>query len=155
MAEFQRTDFGKRRREDEDMDSKRARAVLEKEEAGLEWPVYNHPEGGIVKITPWGMLRQYRDANGHEVTRFEDKEFSELRFEPPEPTTQYPLTPQSLNYYNPLPTPQAKSFGGFDLSPSNEVESYVMEGYQGMTPPQQYEQEHEHYFGMGDEDVTM
>lgn len=26
-----------------------------------EWPQFIHPEGGIIKITPWGTLRQYVD----------------------------------------------------------------------------------------------
>lgn len=150
---------GKRKREEDD-EAKRAKQVSERAAIeGQDWPVYNHPEGGVVKITPWGSLRQFVNDKGETVTKFEDKEFHDLRFEPQD---YYPQTPQSLYpATNPLPVPQAKTFGLFDLSPSNEVEGYVMDGYNrgynGLTPPpqQQFEREHEHYFGMGDEDVTM
>lgn len=155
MEAYTQSDNGKRRRDDEEEDLKRSRMSIERQAEELEWPIYNHPEGGIVKVTPWGILRQYTDANGNAITSFEDKDFSELKMEPPE-TLYYPLTPQSFcPTHNALPPPQAKQFGQFQLSPSNEVEGYVVDGYQLTTPPQQYEQEHEHYFGMDEGDITM
>ncbi|KAL7666878.1 hypothetical protein ABC855_g540 [[Candida] zeylanoides] len=113
-----------------------------------EWPVYNHPEGGIVKITPWGSLRQYTNPlDGQMVTKFEDKNFQDHSFHQSADNGYVPSTPQSM-------CPASDSLSpsdGLHLSPSNEVESYVMEGYHP-TPQsahQEFSQEHENYFGMG------
>ncbi|KAI5949381.1 hypothetical protein KGF54_005616 [Candida jiufengensis] len=149
-----------------------------------EWPQFIHPDGGILKITPWGSIRQYVDlTSGETITKFEDCNFEEYSFksEQVEKLYQTPTTPQSIynqslqqtshsqqpphqhqkpqlsqqssmnsintsshNFYN-------QSQSNIHLSPSHEVESYVVDGYQ-----QQHDQildnefqiEHENYFGM-------
>ncbi|ODV79462.1 uncharacterized protein CANTADRAFT_51884 [Suhomyces tanzawaensis NRRL Y-17324] len=143
-----------------------------------EWPIYAHPEGGIVKITPWGSLRQYTNDNGDHITKFEDVSFEDISFAKPgaagtTPQDDYmPSTPQSLynsqqyqqtnhqaSYNQSQPTPVRPTI---KLSPSDEAEMYVVDGYRGMgpgavTPPQQqgqFEQEHENYFGMNDHTET-
>lgn len=146
--------MNKRKREAPEPETKKTKAFVGERERELyslleEWPVYNHPEGGTVKITPWGSLRQYIDQNtGETVTKFEDCSFSELTF----PTQQYelPSTPMSLNMSTSLrssPMPE-KLF-----SPSSEAEQYVVDGYRdgaaaGQSGHQQFCQEQEHYFGM-------
>ncbi|KAK6454295.1 uncharacterized protein RJT20DRAFT_57704 [Scheffersomyces xylosifermentans] len=169
----------KRKREDADPDTKKLKNELsDKEKAeyssSSEWPVYAHPDGGIVKITPWGSLRQFTNPdNGEMVTKFEDMSFTDYSFNPSNTdvydvsqNTSLPSTPQSLynnqqyhqnqrcagNYNNSSPTPNIK------ISPNDEAESYVIEGYKGITPPpqssdnvtHQFEQEQENYFGMNE-----
>lgn len=147
--------FSKRRRDEVEPDLKKTKNLVnEKEHLEFtslnEWPVYNHPEGGIVKITPWGSLRQYPNpVNGEMVTKFEDISFLDYLFESPHTANVYdnvvlPQTPQSIY-------PGSDSISRCDslspshapdrirITPSDETELYVMDGYQ---------QEHENYFGM-------
>lgn len=159
----------KRKREAPEPDMKKSKAVVSEREKELyslleEWPVYNHPEGGTVKITPWGSLRQYVDSNtGEVVTKFEDASFSDLTFPnaAQNPYFELPSTPMSLNMSNSSrssPMPEKLPF-----SPSSEAEQYVLDGYRngGATSQmgvnnaagqavgyQQFSQEQEHYFGM-------
>lgn len=117
-----------------------------------EWPLYNHPEGGTIKITPWGALRQYT-VNGEMVTRFEDVSFNDYDFSnipPPQPPMvnqgEMPTTPMSLSVSNrSSPAP-----GEMQVSPSCEAEGYVVEGYRG--EQRGFEREQEHFFGMMDQD---
>lgn len=163
----------KRRHTEADQDTKKVRTDLEQQvySSSDEWPVYNHPEGGIVKMTPWGSLRQYvNPLNGQMMTKFEDKNFQDHTFnQNAEQLSLYvPSTPQSMcptSSDSPSPAEHLK------LSPSHEVEHYVMDGYQQQQQqqqqlyqyPQQFPQEpvhqkgqgrefqteHENYFGMG------
>uniref|UniRef100_A0A0L0NXG6 Uncharacterized protein n=1 Tax=Candidozyma auris TaxID=498019 RepID=A0A0L0NXG6_CANAR len=127
-----------------------------------EWPVYNHPQGGTIKITPWGALRQYI-ANGETVTRFEDVSFTDYDFGvaapcPPVavvgPVSQQPLempsTPMSLGLKCSSPAPEVR------VSPWCEAEGYVVDGYRGEQGEQGeqrgFEREQEHFFGMMDQD---
>ncbi|CAK7892452.1 hypothetical protein CAAN1_01S10088 [[Candida] anglica] len=124
-----------------------------------EWPIYNHPEGGIVKITPWGSLRQYtHPITGQMVTKFEDMNFQDHSFNQNAIQTNYaPSTPQSM-----CPTSSDSPSPAMKLSPGDEVENYVVEGYQQHQHAQapvptpatqaQFQQEHENYFGMASEE---
>lgn len=130
-----------------------------------EWPIYNHPDGGIIKVTPWGSIRQFK-INDETVTKFEDKNFQDYSFTPSFNPLEvdYPQTPQSIQ--SPI-----------KLSPSDEAEQYVMQGYdntemeleslnqQQQQPPQQQQhynnpqqfhqfQEHENYFGTIDDEYN-
>ncbi|EMG47636.1 hypothetical protein SBY92_004670 [Candida maltosa Xu316] len=131
-----------------------------------EWPQFVHPDGGIIKITPWGTLRQFVDPITQEtVTKFEDCNLANYSFtsETIEKIYQTPDTPQSI--YN-------RNYNGngraLRLSPSDEAEGYVIDGYiKGdssveVSPQQQQQQhshsqgcfqpEHENYFGMDGDD---
>ncbi|EER31378.1 conserved hypothetical protein [Candida tropicalis MYA-3404] len=125
-----------------------------------EWPQFVHPEGGIIKITPWGTLRQYIDPVTQEtITKFEDCNLEDYSFksENIEKIYQTPDTPQSIYQKN----------GGraLRLSPGDDAEGYVIEGYRELGQQveivqgeenrqgdrQEYFQpEHENYFGMND-----
>lgn len=160
----------KRKREASEPDMKKSKAIVGEKEKELyslsdEWPVYNHPEGGTIKITPWGSLRQYVDPqSGETVTSFEDASFSDLTFANSAQNQYYelPSTPMSLNMSSSSrssPVPEKMSF-----SPSCEAELYVVDGYRSGGPngcyqgannaagqtvgQQQFSQEQEHYFGM-------
>lgn len=163
----------KRKREAPEPDMKKTKALVGEREKELyelseEWPVYNHPEGGTVKITPWGSLRQYVDPqSGQNVTKFEDASFSDLSFANAAHNQYYelPSTPMSLNMSSSSrssPDPEKITF-----SPNCEAELYVVDGYRsgglGNGPgavngannvaghavgQQQFGQEQEHYFGM-------
>ncbi|KAI5959877.1 uncharacterized protein KGF55_005109 [Candida pseudojiufengensis] len=153
-----------------------------------EWPQFIHPDGGILKITPWGSIRQYIDsASGESITKFEDLNFEEYSFKSEEIEKLYntPNTPQSIynhqqsnnfNHISPLHNKpnlsqqsSSNSIGlssnnsiynqsnqNLNLSPSNEIESYVVDGYQYNQNQQQqhdiqdqeFQIEHENYFGM-------
>lgn len=154
----------KRKRDACEQDVKKFKNLLENDEKALyslsdEWPMYNHPDGGTVKITPWGSLRQYVDGqSGETVTRFEDSSFADLSFASSQ-CYDLPSTPMSLNATGSSrssPTPE-----NMMLSPSCEAELYVVDGYRanGEHPAQeshstagqgvgQFSQEQEHYFGM-------
>lgn len=140
----------KRKREAAEPDSKKVKAPLGDRERELfaqssEWPVYNHPDGGTVKITPWGSLRQYTNDAGETVTRFEDVSFNDYSFamSPGNFSNQcydMPTTPMSLSMSTrSSPVPERM------FSPTCDAEQYVVEGY---SRPQQYAQEQENYFGM-------
>lgn len=132
----------KRKRDDFDSDSKKVKNLEPNEyETSNEWPIYNHPEGGIIKITPWGSLRQYQDANGEMVTKFEDVSFQDYPFDNKQ--DEYPATPQSIIPNN-NPDPDR-----IKLTPDDEVEYYVMDGYK-----QQFETEPENYLTMEDEEMS-
>ena len=46
-----------------------------------EWPQFIHPDGGIIKITPWGTLRQFVDPKTNEtITKFEDCSLEDYSF---------------------------------------------------------------------------
>ncbi|KAG7195044.1 uncharacterized protein KQ657_004158 [Scheffersomyces spartinae] len=188
----------KRRFDDEEVTNKKTRPeILDEVKLKIttsnEWPVYAHPQGGSIKLTPWGTLRTYLKDDGEEVVKFEDTSFSEYSYiddnndtdtPRPPPTanlndggadsdTAMPSTPQSLygnannNNNNMLPLTMYSStsanqaiiqnqYGtsGFRLSPSEEAELYVINGYNRMsTPPNGtgelgYSQEQEHYLGI-------
>ncbi|KAJ8143539.1 hypothetical protein OY671_003341 [Metschnikowia pulcherrima] len=152
--------FVAKRKRDAEPDSNKKPTFGEKEQEILsqtnEWPMYNHPDGGTVKITPWGSLRQWIDpATGQANTKFEDASFSEISFAMSPnnvhnqcydlPTTPMSLNPSSSSRSSPAPD-------RFNFSPTNEAELYVIEGYgqkqanAGFT--QEYAQEQEHYLGM-------
>lgn len=143
-----------------DAETKRTRALLESEEAE-QWPVYVHPEGGTVKFSPWGSIREWVDpVTGQEGCKFEDTTFVASTFDltAPLPISQeyeLPTTPMSLGGT----TPSRVSPGLVDrihYSPGSEAEQYVIEGYgeSAVKEPTsgQYAQEQEHYFGMDELD---
>lgn len=152
-----------KRRRDEEPEQKKPKAAFgDKEREVLsqsnDWPMYNHPDGGTVKITPWGSLRQWTDpVTGLANTKFEDASFLDVSFEM-SPTNvhnqcyELPTTPMSMNAsMSGRSSPAQRE--NFNFSPSNEAELYVVEGYkqsreQGQKPVQQYAQEQEHYLGM-------
>ena len=121
----------KRKREDVESYQKKVKNASEREKQAYstseEWPVYSHPEGGIVKITPWGSLRQFQDQNGNTVTKFEDKGFQDYAFacgNGQNHVYELPTTPQSM--YRSSPAPTSMSNGDkIDFSPLDEAESYV------------------------------
>lgn len=125
-----------------------------------EWPVYNHPDGGIIKITPWGSIRQF-ELNGEMITKFEDMSFTDYNFTPAIKNSKNPVSPPSHPQDQHLPqTPQ--SIQSLRLSPCDEAENYVMKGYQSLgssSSPNvpsanddfQFAREPEHYFGMMDD----
>lgn len=146
----------KRKRDDVEVHQKKARGAEEGDQQAYstseEWPVYSHPEGGIVKITPWGSLRQYQDVNGNMVTKFEDMGFQDYAFAPQNtaaPTYEFPTTPQSMCQSSPAPG-LGLAHDKIELSPLDEAEGYVREGY-GNEEWQRYGQEQENYFGMNED----
>lgn len=121
-----------------------------------DWPVYNHPDGGIIKITPWGSIRQF-ELNGEMVTKFEDMSFTDYNFTPAirnnasyNDSADTPLSNASShsnlnnnqdshhrngsdgsNEQQELPqTPQ--SIQSIRLSPCDEAENYIMKGYENV-----------------------
>lgn len=171
-----------KRKRDGENEAKKPKALFgEKEREAItqsaDWPMYKHPDGGTVKITPWGSLRQWADPyTGMTCTRFEDVSFLDMSFEKSydQGSTNYelPSTPMSLNAPSSArssPTPG----DGYQLSPSTEAELYVIEGYNGTIhqqpnaphqnqchQPHPFMQEHENYLGMDDneeftDDTTM
>lgn len=153
----------KRKRDETEPDSKKVKNYINEKErqefsTSNEWPVYSHPEGGMVKITPWGSLRQYVDGNGATVTKFEDVNFQDISFGGAAVAEVYemPSTPQSLNQSNnnfsSLPSNMDSDI---KLSPGDEAEHYVISGYEKhkSNNPNQFQQEHENYFGMDDRDM--
>ena len=156
----------KRKREEVEPDTKKIKNFINEKErpefsSSNEWPVYNHPDGGIVKITPWGSVRQYMDASGNTVTKFEDMNFQDISFANSHQTAnvyEMPSTPVSMNQNsNNYSSPSMYDVDGIKLSPSDEAENYVINGYgrlQGNgAQQQQFQQEHENYFGMEDHDL--
>lgn len=144
----------KRRHYDNEPESKKVRPELEQAAYSTsdEWPIYNHPEGGVVKITPWGSLRQYlHPISGQPVTKFEDMSFQDHSFNQAASEQQYvPSTPQSMcPQSSDTPSPDGMRFG-------SEAEQYVVDGYTQPTPLQnsqeEFHQEHENYFGMGQQE---
>lgn len=155
--------FVSKRKRDTDSEQKKPKAAFGEKEREIlsqanEWPIYNHPDGGTVKITPWGSLRQWIDpVTGKASTKFEDASFQELSFamSPTNVNNQcydLPSTPMSLNHSNSGRSSPANG-DRFNFSPSNETELYVIEGY-GQQPQnrlgitQQYAQEQENFLGM-------
>lgn len=148
---------GKRKCDALEAEIKRTKAILESEEAE-QWPVYVHPEGGTVKFSPWGSIREWVDpVTGQAGCKFEDTTFVNSTFDltaPNPPLTQnyeLPTTPLSLGGATPSrasPTPADR----IHYSPSSEAEQYVVEGYgdagRKETSRDQYVQEQENYFGM-------
>lgn len=145
----------KRKCDAEDAETKRTRALLDSEESD-QWPVYVHPEGGTVKFSPWGSIREWVDpVTGQAGCKFEDTTFVNSTFDlcAPLPASQgyeLPTTPMSLGGATPCrlsPAPTEL----LHYSPTSEAEQYVVEGY-GQKPRRettdQYAQEQEHYFGM-------
>ncbi|EGW29943.1 uncharacterized protein SPAPADRAFT_144303 [Spathaspora passalidarum NRRL Y-27907] len=164
----------KRGREDFEPDTKKIKNYINQQShqeitESNEWPQFAHPEGGIVKITPWGSLRQFVDPiSGESITKFEDMSFEDYTFkasnvediytvkhqEPP----SMPSTPQSLyqtHSYQPNTRFASHNMPGGNsplrLSPECEAEGYLRDGYRGQQAQQQFEQEHENYFGMHDQ----
>ena len=173
-----------KRRNDNDFETNQQRfKTMTQEEAinsTTEWPQFIHPDGGIVKISPWGSIREYVDPKTNEtVTKFEDCNFEEYSFksETVEKFYQTPDTPQSLYHRSSNQSNESGSAVGcggggggssnhqFMLSPSNEVEGYVVDGYgqyQGnddislssaYNVTHQYPVEQENYFGAASEQM--
>ena len=165
-AAFNMNFASKRKREEVEPDTKKVKNFINEKErqefsSSNEWPVYNHPDGGIVKITPWGSVRQYMDACGITVTKFEDLYFQDISIANSHQTAnvyEMPSTPVSMNQNsNNYSSPSMYDVDGIKLSPSDEAENYVINGYgrlQGNgAQQQQFQQEHENYFGMEDHDL--
>ena len=122
----------KRKIESENAETKRARALLDSDE-GDNWPVYVHPQGGTVKFSPWGSIREWIDpVTGQAGCKFEDTAFVNSMFDlsAPLPTPvafELPTPPMSLDG-TPVrgpPSPAEKSH----YSPSSDAEQYMVEGY--------------------------
>lgn len=155
----------KRSRNDSCIDAKKARPSVES--VSDDWPVYGHPQGGTVKITPWGCLRLYLDPIlGQEVTKFEESTFSTIDFGTPvspeasPQQSQSEYTPRDVDMSEMPPTPQSIHYrraivpSPFEFSPSSEAEGYLREGYMShSSPAQEYSHEQEHYLGMDDEEL--
>ncbi|CCG25033.1 hypothetical protein CORT_0G03570 [Candida orthopsilosis Co 90-125] len=177
QPQSQQTDshHNKRRNDDFEINQQRFKNMTQEEaiNSTTEWPQFIHPDGGIVKISPWGSIREYIDPKTNEtVTKFEDCNFEEYSFksETVEKLYQTPDTPQSLYH---RPTNQSHDNGTatttansrFTLSPSNEVEGYVVDGYgrhqndddvsfsSANDVTHQYQVEQENYFGIGGEQM--
>lgn len=134
----------KRKRDDIEGDVKKTKN--EDVVSSNEWPMYAHPDGGLVKITPWGSLRQYTDPiTGELISKFEDTSFHEHQFNMANMNAEVDdmsIDPTSSQVMP--PTPQSIQQCQL-LTPSNnysDAESYVLNGYEG------FNQEHENYFGM-------
>ncbi|RLV92953.1 hypothetical protein JA1_002899 [Spathaspora sp. JA1] len=179
----------KRGRDDFESDTKKVKNFINQQShqeitESNEWPQFAHPEGGIIKITPWGSLRQFVDPiSGESITKFEDMSFEDYTFQASNVEDIYsvqqsqqpsmPSTPQSL--YQTHSYQQNTRFASHNmpgsnsplrLSPECEAEGYLRDGYHGVRQPQssaqqtpspevqgkqqqqQFEQEHENYFGM-------
>lgn len=153
----------KRKREEAEPDTKKVKNFINEKErqefsSSNEWPIYNHPDGGIVKITPWGSVRQFVDASGNTVTKFEDVNFQDISFANSHAGAVYdmPSTPVSMSHAaNGYSSPSTYDADGIKLSPSDEAENYVINGYGGQNANngQQFQQEQENYFGMEDHDL--
>lgn len=135
-----------------------------------DWPIYNHPNGGIIKITPWGSIRQF-ELKGEVITKFEDMSFSDYDFT----NLSLPYKTKSvdgnitsnilnssdssiMNLSSTWNSDQDTSYSSYELpctpqsiklSPGDEVEQYVLSGYNDMD--YQYNNEQENYFGMMDD----
>ena len=133
-----------------------------------EWPQFIHPDGGIIKITPWGTLRQFIDPKTNEtITKFEDCSLEDYSFklESIEKLYQTPNTPQSIYHTagqdNIMNTPQIgnNNLNRFTISPGTEAESYVIEGYRQQQLQFHHRDcfvpEHENYFGMTDDTAKL
>lgn len=48
-----------------------------------EWPIYQHPQGGWVKFTPWGSVRMTINDQGETISKFEDVSFHDTSFDLP------------------------------------------------------------------------
>lgn len=133
-----------------------------------EWPQFIHPDGGIIKITPWGTLRQFIDPKTNEtITKFEDCSLEDYSFklESIEKLYQTPNTPQSIyrtaGQDNIMNTPQIgnNNLNRFTISPGTEAESYVIEGYRQQQLQFHHRDcfvpEHENYFGMTDDTAKL
>lgn len=141
-------------------ETKRTRSLLSSEEAD-QWPVYVHPEGGTVKFSPWGSIREWVDpVTGQAGCKFEDTNFLASTFDTSitiqvlqKQKYELPTTPLSLGGTTPSnasPTPPDR----IQYSPSSEAEQYVVEGYSVAARKEKgrdrYVQEQENYFGMGE-----
>ncbi|KAK6199254.1 uncharacterized protein RJT21DRAFT_121561 [Scheffersomyces amazonensis] len=162
----------KRKRDEFDPDLKKVKNLINEQDkaeytTSNEWPVYAHPEGGIVKITPWGSLRQFTNTEtGQQIAKFEDVSFSDISFDTSNTddiynpmNTSLPSTPQSLynqnmtNPSNQCPTNTTNNYNASArhphhpqypvLSVDDEVESYVVDGYHQITPPPPSSQEYQ------------
>ncbi|KAI5965090.1 hypothetical protein KGF57_000883 [Candida theae] len=170
----------KRRNDDFESNQHRFKNMTHEEaiNSTTEWPQFIHPDGGIVKISPWGSIREYTDPKTNQtVTKFEDCNFDDYSFrsESVEKIYQTPDTPQSLhNQSGSVATSSGGAGAGagavavaggdsganpFTLSPSNEVEGYVVDGYGQYRKDaysranDQYPVEQENYFGIGGEQM--
>lgn len=163
--------FASKRKRDAESDTNK-KALGEKQRELLaqteEWPMYAHPDGGTVKMTPWGSLRQWTDPmTGLSHTKFEDASFLDLSFAMSAQNANLqcydlPSTPMSMNAPS-LARSSPSPMDRIHLSPSTEAEQYVIDGYLdkesiarqgngfGEYQPQ-FAQEQEHYFGMAEEE---
>lgn len=64
-------EVSKRKIESENAETKRARALLDSDEAD-NWPVYVHPQGGTVKFSPW-------DPFGNGSTQLQGRQGASLK----------------------------------------------------------------------------
>jgi hypothetical protein len=124
-----------------------------------EWPIYYHPQGGYIKITPWGSLRITTNDNGEIIQKFQDCSFDELEWNFPEPQPQQQFQQQPHSQPQLPSTPQSINI---TLSPDTDAENYVIDGFKnahsqfGAHPNNDIPTftEHENYFGMND-DIEM
>ncbi|CCH41007.1 hypothetical protein BN7_544 [Wickerhamomyces ciferrii] len=91
---------------------------------GDDWPVFLHPEGGYIQQSPYGNIHIIKDANSERSSI--DKTINLDTFSTKIPQSKpIPETPKKKSSvplaYSRLPLP---------YSPSSEVESYMVEGYQ-------------------------
>ncbi|ODV64560.1 uncharacterized protein ASCRUDRAFT_74160 [Ascoidea rubescens DSM 1968] len=103
-----------------------------------DWPVYQHPYGGTIQYTSFGNVRtQFDPQNNLEISSF-DNETDLNTFSTaagPQPASHSPLLSNSNSVPTPkfgLLTPKSSrlSLNNSDFnSPSNEVESYLLDGY--------------------------
>lgn len=149
----------KRRAESSNTHSTKLKPFAKSVNISEEWPVYDHPQGGSVKITPWGCLRQCIDSTlGAQVTRFEDSSFSDYDFAFPVLPGPFPdICSRSLyslyddEMSDTTPTPRSihcnQNCHSIDISPSSEAEGYLREVYSEHIDHEYLKrrfQEHEH-----------
>lgn len=161
---------GKRKVEEAETNLKKLKNIDDRQDYTTldEWPVFNHLGGGMVKITPWGCIRKYTDEETGTVrTKFEDQLFEEVSFGTSrnEHIYQMPSTPQSMNQggqqnnFSSVSMRNDPNSNDITLSSSDEVELYVINGYNGnhewQTQHDRYQflQEQENYLAMSDGDI--
>lgn len=76
-----------------------------------EYPVFHHPDGGLIRFTPDGIMRTIIDENNREITTVE-------------PTSKFDIsnTSQGIDGY-------ALHISG--ANPGSDAESYMAKGYTG------------------------
>ncbi|CAK9442310.1 uncharacterized protein LODBEIA_P60530 [Lodderomyces beijingensis] len=150
------TSTTKRRTNDASSEDHRRKTALLDEtliNSDPEWPQFHSPEGGIIKITPWGVIRQSIDPHTGEIlsTKFEDSTLSELQFTNAKTEALYsmpPSTPESIELHH---QPSISSLQSEHIVKEVRFSDHHQE--------HQYGVEQENYFGMNDysleDDDTM